>query len=152
MAEGGRDFWRDSSHRFSECYGVHVHICVGVRQCFLMYHVPHQQSGRSIGISLIFPSLRLAHVIRLSYLLESLRFSPGILGLTDLHLRSTGPCKAGPWLVLGASWSYGWTDLCEIFNKIWEESQILYMETNINFSSHLTHFFCEWEMLQTKVV
>jgi len=36
--------------------------------------------------------------------------------------------------------------------KIWQEKQVLYMKTNIHFLSHLTQFFSEWGMSQTKVV
>jgi hypothetical protein len=38
------------------------------------------------------------------------------------------------------------------FIKIWQELCVLHVKTNICFWSCLTHFFLEWEMLQTEVV
>jgi hypothetical protein len=38
------------------------------------------------------------------------------------------------------------------FIKIWQESSVLYMTTNVHFLSYLAHFFFEWQNIQTKIV
>jgi len=38
------------------------------------------------------------------------------------------------------------------FGEIWQEWRVLCMKTTIHLWSYLSHFFLEWEILQTKVV
>ena len=54
--------------------------------------------------------------------------------------------KFGIWVSLKIYWENS------SFIKVWQELQVLYMQTGIHFLSYLTHFALEWEIFQTKVV